>query len=109
MFLIVGVLQFGIWHHARQVVQTASQEAARTAAAADGNEIGGRNRALDVLKSGLGSSAKEIETHIELGTESVTARVEVTMRSLLPIPGLSSIAFVSETESYRESFRPEDG
>lgn len=108
MLLIVGVLQFGLWYHGRQVVQTASQEAARAAAAEEGDEIKGRNRAMEVLGAGLGRSAEGISADVDVGAEIVRARVEVTMRGLLPIPGLSSMRFASETESYRERFRAEE-
>ncbi|MGH3452405.1 MAG: TadE/TadG family type IV pilus assembly protein, partial [Haloechinothrix sp.] len=33
MLLVLGVLQFGLWHHGQHVVKTAALEAARVAAA----------------------------------------------------------------------------
>lgn len=109
MLLIVGVLQFGLWYHARQVVQTASQEAARVAAAEQGDVQEGRVRAMQVLESGLSRSTESASAEVDIGPDVVRARVEVTMRGLLPIPGLSSLTFASETTSYREVFREGGG
>ena len=56
MLLVLGVLQFGLWYHAQNVVQTAALEGARTAAAEDGTAETGQARALEVLQEGLGQA-----------------------------------------------------
>jgi len=106
MLLVLGVLQFGLWYHAQNVVETASLEGARVAAAEDGTETAGESRALDVLQEGLGQAAD-----VEGATASIdqdAARVEVTAQlpGLLPIPGLRSFSLSFEATAFRERFRP---
>ncbi|MGH7378229.1 MAG: TadE/TadG family type IV pilus assembly protein, partial [Candidatus Methylomirabilales bacterium] len=57
MLLVLGVLQFGLWYHAQNVVETAALEGARVAAAEDGSVAAGMARALQVLRDGLGQAA----------------------------------------------------
>jgi len=106
MLLVLGVLQFGLWYHARNVVQTAALEGARIAAAEDGTAEAGRARALEVLQTGLGQAAEGEGATASIGQEA--ARVEVTaeLRGLLPIPGLRTFELSSEATVFRERFRP---
>ena len=106
MLLVLGVLQFGLWYHAQNVVQTAALEGARVAAAEDGTAGAAESRALEVLQEGLGQAAD-----VEGATASIdqdAARVEVTARlpGLLPIPGLRSFSLSFEATAFRERFRP---
>jgi Flp pilus assembly protein TadG len=106
MLLVLGVLQFGLWYHAQNVVQTAALEGARVAAAEDGTVGAGRVRALEVLQEGLGQASDAEDATAEVDLDA--ARVEVTaeLRGLLPIPGLSSFSLSSEATVFRERFRP---
>lgn len=106
MLLILGVVQFGLWYHAQHVVQTAALEASRAAATENGEISDGEDRATAVLRAGLGGAADSSTVKVDMGAEFVSVRVETTMRGLLPIPGLNSIALNSEAVSYRERFRP---
>lgn len=106
MLLVLGVLQFGLWYHAQNVVETAALEGARVAAAEDGTAGAGESRALEVLQVGLGQAAD-----VEGATASIdqdAARVEVTAQlpGLLPIPGLRSFSLSFEATAFRERFRP---
>jgi Flp pilus assembly protein TadG len=106
MLLVLGVLQFGLWYHAQNVVETAALEGARVAAAEDGTAGAGESRALEVLQEGLGQAAD-----VEGATASIdqdAARVEVTAQlpGLLPIPGLRSFSLSSQATAFRERFRP---
>ena len=110
MLLVLGVLQFGLWYHAQNVVQAAALEGARVAAAEHGTAGAGKSRALEVVHEGLGQAITEQGATAFIGQE--TARVQVTaqLSGLLPIPGLRSFALTSETTVFRERFRPaEDG
>jgi Flp pilus assembly protein TadG len=106
MLLVLGVLQFGLWYHAQNVVQTAALEGARVAAAEDGTIGAGESRALEVLQEGLGRAAEDRGATASVGQE--TARVQVTaeLRGLLPVLGLSSFSLSSEATVFRERFRP---
>jgi Flp pilus assembly protein TadG len=109
MLLVLGVLQFGLWYHAQNVVETAALEGARVAAAEGGTAGAGKSRALEVLQEGLGQAAE-----VEGATASIdldAARVEVTAQlpGLLPIPGLRSFSLSSKATVFRERFRPAEG
>ena len=106
MLLVLGVLQFGLWYHAQNVVETAALEGARVAAAEDGTAGAGRTRALEVLQEGLGQAAEDEGATASIDQDA--ARVEVTAQlpGLLPIPGLRTFVLSSEATVFRERFRP---
>jgi len=106
MLLVLGVLQFGLWYHAQEVVQGAALEGARAAAAEDGTATAGRDRAIKVLREGLGSVATEEGASVSVGPDIAQVRVTARLRGLLPIPGLSSFLLSSEASAFRERFRP---
>ncbi len=106
MMLVLGVLQFGLWYHAQNVVQTAAQEGARVGAAEDGTAEAGQARALDVLRDGLGDAASDQGATVSVGPEAARVRVTARLDGLLPIPGLRSFLLSSEASVFRERFRP---
>ena len=106
MLLVLGILQFGLWYHAEHVTRTAALEAARVAAAEDGRSGSAESRALDVLQSGLGSTAGNVVVDVTIGAETARAHVTASMRGLLPIPGLSTLNLSADATAYRERFRP---
>lgn len=106
MVLVLGILQFGLVHHAQQVARTAAQEAARTAAAENSHPEEGRTRALKVMSAGLGGMVGEPEVKVEKDLDYVRVQVRATMRGLLPIPGLSSFNLTAGASVYAERFRP---
>ena len=105
MLLVLGVLQFGLWYHAQNVVETAALEGARVAAAEQGSAEDGRARALEVLREGLGQAADQ-EATASIGSQAARVQVTAQLRGLLPIPGLGSFPLTSEATVYRERFRP---
>jgi Flp pilus assembly protein TadG len=106
MLLVLGVLQFGLWYHAQNVVATAALEGARVAAAEDGTSAAGQARAIEVLGEGLGSAAIGQGAGASVDPESARVRVTARLRAILPIPGLSSFPLSSEASVFRERFRP---
>lgn len=76
MLLVLGVLQFGLWYHVQNVVETAAMEGARAAAAEDGTSGAGRTRAIEVLQEGLGQAAGDEGATVLIDQD--VARVEVT-------------------------------
>lgn len=108
MMLILGVLQFGLWYHAQQVIQSAAAEAARVAAAEDAVAGEGEAIALKILDAGLGKASENPEARVSVEPEVVRVRVQAVMRGLLPIPGLSSLHLEGQASVYREHFRPEE-
>jgi Flp pilus assembly protein TadG len=106
MLLVLGVLQFALWYHAQNVVQTAAQEGARVAAAEEGTAEAGRTRALEVLRDGVGQAATSEDAVASLDPDAAHVTVSAEMAGLLPIPGLSSFTLSSESTAFRERFRP---
>jgi Flp pilus assembly protein TadG len=106
MLLVLGLLQFALWYHAQNVVQTAAQEGARVAAAEEGSAETGRSRALEVLHDGLGRAAENEHAVASLDPDAAHVLVTAEMPGLLPIPGLSSFTLTSESTAFRERFRP---
>lgn len=108
MMLILGVLQFGLWYHAQQVIQSAASEAARVSAAEDAVAGEGEAIALEILKAGLGRASEKPEAQVSIEPDLVRVSVQARMRGLLPIPGLSSLQLQGQASVYREHFRPEE-
>ena len=106
MVLIVGLLQFGLWHHAKNVVETAAMEGAREAAADGATAADGISRSTEVLLAGLGSAIRDPAVRVDKGSELTLVEIEAEMPGLLPIPGLSSIVLRSASSSLTERFRP---
>jgi Flp pilus assembly protein TadG len=106
MLLVLGLLQFALWYHAQNVVQTAAQEGARVAAAEEGTAEAGRTRALEVLLVGLGRAAENEDAIASVDLDAAHVTVSAEMPGLLPIPGLSSFTLSSESTAFRERFRP---
>ena len=105
MLLLLGVVQFGLWYHGQNVVQTAALEASRVASAEEAGSNEGEDRARNVLRAGLGSAASEPIVLVDLGQDDVRVSIQASMRGLLPLPGLSNIRLSAESVSYRERFR----
>lgn len=106
MLLVLAVLQFGLWYHAEHVARTAAIEAARVAAAEDGTDAAARERASDVLLSGLGRAAEDMSISVSSDGDTAQAVVTARLRGLLPIPGFSDFRLKGEASAYRERFRP---
>lgn len=106
MLLVLGVLQFGLWYHAQNVVQAAALEGARVAAAEDGTVGAGKARALEVVQEGLGNAADDQGATASVGRDAAHVRVTAELAGLLPIPGFSSFSMSSEATVFRERFRP---
>jgi Flp pilus assembly protein TadG len=106
MLLVLGLLQFALWYHAQNVMQTAAQEGARVAAAEEGSAETGRSRALEVLQDGLGRAAENEHAVASLDPDAAHVLVTAEMPGLLPIPGLRSFTLSSESTAFRERFRP---
>lgn len=105
MVLMLGLLQFGLLYHARQVVQGAALEGARVSAAEGGSTVEGRDRAMEILREGLGRAATEEAASASVGPDVASVRVSVRFWGLLPIPGLTPFVISSEAIAYRERFR----
>lgn len=109
MLVVLGLLQFGLWYHARQVALGAAQEGVRVLAAEGGSLDAAEERALSVFRSGVGGLARDVSADSSLGPEVVSVSVAGILKGLLPIPGLAEFRLDSTATSYREGFRPARG
>lgn len=105
MLVVLGLLQFGLWYHARQVALGAAQEGARVAAIESGTKEAAESRALEVFKSGIGELAESVHVEALIEPERVSVSIGASLEGLLPIPGLSEFRLDSKSTSYREGFR----
>ena len=108
MLIVLGLLQFGLWYHARQVALGAAQEGARVAAVEGGTIDAAKERTLSVFESGIGRLAEDSSVDASIDAEIVSVTIGGTLKGLLPIPGLSEFRLDSTATSYRERFRPFD-
>lgn len=103
--LIVGILQFGLWYHAEVVTRAAAMEAARVAAAEGATASDARARGMAVMTDSLGHIATGTGVSVTIGSETVRARVQARLRSIIPLPWLRSFTISSSAIAYREGFR----
>ncbi len=106
MLLVIGLLQFGLWYHAQNVVQAAALEGARVAAAEEGTAGAGKSRALEIVQDGLGGAVDDRGATASVDRDAAHVQVTAELAGLLPIPGLSSFSLSSEATVFRERFRP---
>lgn len=102
LFLIMAVIQFGLWYHAQHVVLAAAQEGVRAARVESGTAADGQARAEEILAT----SAKTLveEKRVTSVRELDTAIVEVSGRVTAVVPGLS-LPVSARAESPLERFR----
>ena len=86
MILVLVVVQFALWQHARQVLLAAAQEGARAARAQGGTAEEGRARTLDYIQQIgpdlVSSPAVEVNRSLDI------VSVEVRGQAVNIVPGL---------------------
>jgi Flp pilus assembly protein TadG len=86
-FLVVVIVQFGIWAHGSAVVRAAAQEAVRTARVESGSTEAGVARAQDFLSrvgGSLEASSSSPRIMVERDRDRAAATVDAAVVSLLP-------------------------
>lgn len=86
LFLLLTIVQAGLYFHARHVALAAAQEGLRAARLYDGTAAGGQERASAFLTS-VGTSLTG--EHVLASRDGLTARVEVKGAALTLLPGLT--------------------
>ena len=100
----IGVLQFVLYAHARDVVISSVQEAARLSAE-DGRGLDeGYARARVLIGAGLGASLDPLTISGAMDAEVVRLRVDASLRPILP--RLGGLPIEAEAWVARERFRP---
>ena len=105
--LSLGVLQLVLYAHARDVVTSSVQEAARLSAE-DGRGLEkGYARARVLIGAGLGSSLDPVALSGSMDADVVRMRVDASLRPILPLP--ATLRVQAEAWVARERFRPGGG
>lgn len=85
LLLVMLVVQFGLWMHARQVVLSAAQEALSVAQQLDATSDAGRSRAEEFLAQAGGVR----DAAVVVDREEASATASVTGTTPAVVPGLS--------------------
>jgi Flp pilus assembly protein TadG len=107
LLVAIGLVQFALYDHARNVVTIAVQDGARLAAAEDRTLDEGVAHAQILLRAGLGPSAERVavEGRDEQGT--VTVRAQGQLRTVIPWVADASLPLAARATVSREQFRAE--
>jgi hypothetical protein len=105
--LSLGVLQVVLYAHARDVVSSSVQEAARLAAE-DGRSLDdGYARARSLVAAGLGTSVEPLRVDGSIDPELVRMRIDAALHPILPV--IVDLPIHAEAWVARERFRPGGG
>ncbi len=107
--VLVALVQFALYVHARNVVAAATQEGARVAAAEGTTLDDGKAQARRLLAAGLGQSAASLEVRAEQDREAQTVTVEAQgrLRVIIPLVPSSSLPLRAGATMTKEQFRPQ--
>ena len=87
IFMIMLVVQFGLYWHATHVAQAAAQEGVRAARVVDGTAEAGRDRARTFVATAAPTLLHDIAITATRETQTATVRVHATVQAV--VPGLS--------------------
>lgn len=103
LFLLLLVVQFGLWYHASHVASAAAQEAAAAARVLGGTRAAGEERGDRFLAEVAGDLVPDARTRVELGPDSARATVTGHVARVVPF---TRLAVTGVSEGPRERFRP---
>ncbi len=84
LFIIFGIIQFGIWYHANDVARAAAQEAVRSASAYHATQSDGTRAANLVLSQN--AKGLIIHTRVTCSRSTAVATATVTGHALQVVP-----------------------
>ena len=107
LFMFMGLVQWGLYFHARSQVAAAAQDAARAAQGVDGTPDDGRAVATSLLADATGSGLlQNVTVDVTRADGVVRAQVDANVRVLVPLPGFDvHVRGVSQGDA--EDFQPE--
>jgi Flp pilus assembly protein TadG len=103
--ILIGVVQFALVYHARDVAATAAQEGARLAAGEGRTPAEGAARTREVLQSGLGRTGREFTVTAQDTGETVVVQAEGDYPLIILWVTGRSIPIEAEAEVHKEGFR----
>lgn len=102
MLLVLVVVQFALWHHARQVLLAAAQEGARAARAQGGTAEHGRARAVDYIQQIGPDLVSSPDVDVDRGIDVVSVRVRGDAVNIVPgLPMRVTATSVGPVERFR--------
>ncbi len=106
LFLVLVIVQFGIWYHAADIARAAAQQGVRTASAYGGTATAGQAQTFAVLDENGRSLIQS--SQVTPFRDGALARITVTGRALTVVPILHLLIRESATAPV-EAFRPPPG
>jgi Flp pilus assembly protein TadG len=104
VFLVMFVIQMGIFFHARTVLNAAAEDATR-AAQVKGGSNADAERAIDQMVAGSSSLLTNQRRTVSVDADTVTVAIEADIPSLVPF---WSGTVTARSSGPVERFRPED-
>ena len=102
MILVLVVVQFALWQHARQVLLAAAQEGARAARAQGGTSEDGRGRALDYIEQIGPDLVSSADVDVERRLDVVSVRIRGQAVNIVPgLPLRVSATSAGPVERFR--------
>ena len=107
LFMFMGLVQWGLYFHARSQVAAAAQDAVRAAQGVDGTVEDGRAVASSLLADATGSGLLQgVTVDVSRADGVVRAQVGAQVRVLVPLPGFD-LHVHGVSEGVAEEFEPE--
>ncbi len=106
LFLVMLVIQFGLWYHAEHVAQAAAQEGVRSARVEGATAEAGRARAADFLAASGPTIVQDVS--VTASRDAETATVSVHGHAATVVPGFTLSVDASATSPV-ERFREDPG
>lgn len=106
LFLVMLVVQFGLWFHAQHVAQAAAEEGSRAARAERGTAAAGRDRTNAFLDQA--GPRILVDRQVTAGRTADTVTITVEGRSRPVVPGFS-LPIRAVASSPVERFRSDNG
>jgi Flp pilus assembly protein TadG len=107
LFMFMGLVQWGLYFHARSQVSAAAQDAARATQGVDGTPDDGRSVASSLLADATGSGLLEdVTVDVTRADGVVRAQVDAQVRVLVPLPGFD-LHVRGVSQGVAEEFEPE--
>ena len=107
LFMFMGLVQWGLYFHARSQVAAAAQDAARAAQGVDGTVEDGQAVASSLLADATGSGLLQgVTVDVSRADGVVRAQVGAQVRVLVPLPGFD-LHVHGVSEGVAEEFEPE--
>lgn len=107
LFMFMGLVQWGLYFHARSQVAAAAQDAARATQGVDGTVEDGRAVASSLLEDAKGSGLlDDVTVDVTRADGIVRAQVDAQVRVLVPLPGFD-VHVRGVSQGATEEFQPE--